>query len=211
VSKIQQQVSVRVALAIVPLVFVFVGCNQMTGPKNSTSRTIPIEEVYTTVQQPSAKWLDRSIEPGSPTTFRSPYGKELSDVLSSPSARYPIFLVRATDIKAAIQESSQVEGPQRGTGGRSALPKSIVWLTAHLGDAVPVAGFAIDHVSVSEKSIEVAYRIPREMESKPTPAALISWFIWVPLGDLPAGEYKLEIIDATNGKVVASRVEQLLK
>lgn len=120
--------------------------------------------------------------------------------------RQHVFLVRADTIDGAMAESTEVFAGRRSdrevTGEGQA---GQIWLAAYLGStrgSPPALYVGSVSVDPGRGSIRFAYRIdPRRYGTRDS----YPYIAWVPLGELPAREYTLELFDATNKQTRLSR------
>jgi len=120
-----------------------------------------------------------------------------------------IVLCSGTSIAVAVKNSLTyyVSENLPGTPIEETLYGNL-WVSAFLGSngSTPPA-YRIHAIEVTGQRIRVSYG---SVESAVRTCDLLTYLMWAPVGPLPTGSYTLELFDATEGTVVASRTCHVL-
>jgi hypothetical protein len=170
------------------------------GVAAGENKKIPLSSVYTTTGQKDTR--DAVVEL-----------REVSEPFGEFSGLPVIFLVNGKDFLAAVKVSRPFL-EFRGDG-KKPDPKAeskatgLNWVGACMGSegSLPPA-FRVLAVEIEGKKIRVTYEsIKNDLSSGDEHPYLL----WAPLGKLSAGEYTLELYDATVKKVTASRKSKVVE
>jgi hypothetical protein len=172
-------------------------------PPKMTAQKIPLEQVYSTNGQ-------EGLIPVRLGT-KAPYDACLREMFrhSAGIGASNIFLVKGNDITEAITATATViaggngaERPARGVPPHDEPTKC--WLVAYLGmsESKPPA-WAVVKVEKEGKTLRLYY-YGRQPPGH-APEGKHHYFAWVPVGDLEAGRYDLELIEAGRRSLVLRR------
>jgi hypothetical protein len=163
------------------------------------TRKIPLESIFSTAAQKPLKPARRSSDSAA---------KDLNQIFREfRSGLTNVFLAQADDFNAAVGSTrAAFTGARSGDRPIGPLHESKAsdhWFVAYLGTAhsTPPA-WQLDYFEQKERRLTLAFWKPN-----PTGATRDShqYFVWVPLGKLPPGEYSLELFDVNRRQTVLMR------
>jgi hypothetical protein len=153
-------------------------------------KRIPLDSIFSTSRQKGLRLVDQGRgDEGFEFQIRELQQNAINTGASN------IFLVRGDDIRSAVRATRDVF-----CGGRAvdeavnsdpeSKPRDY-WLVAYLG----VAGsdppaWVVKSVEVKSKEIRLSYEVAVSVTDDE-----FAYFVWVPLGELMPGQYKVELFD----------------
>jgi hypothetical protein len=168
-------------------------------------RTIPLEEIYASIEQAGMQRLRGGIipQPDGTRRYAAPYGPDLQQI--HPGGASNLFLVHGNDITEAVKATRLVYADGFSTytpaAPQDGAPAAPLWLFTYFGrgGSVPPS-WVIEAVEQRGQTVQVRFRknvaITRDLRA---------FMFLVPLGKLAGGTYTLELFDAEKMEVTLLR------
>jgi len=163
------------------------------------ARKIPLDLVYTTTRQKDTK-------DALPHLRGFPKPNFSGNLLPGKPV---IFMVNGKDFPAALRASRRFVLPEADTKAPQLQAGEPSWVCAYLGStgSIPPA-YRVQSVEIDGTKVRITYKTLARSSSS---LDYFSYFVWAPLGKLPAGDYTLELYDAAAKQVTATRKSKVLK
>lgn len=171
----------------------------MSGCSQESWEKISLDSVYSTNNQKGLKGLGWSDD--------TPHGKAFEEMISIRHGASNAFLVRGKEISEAVIEGRRIVGGFRG--GSTVLideneKECPVWMIVFFGcgsSNPPMIN--IDSILRTREKIRLSYTNPKGFFAHT--ADVHPYYAFVPLGNLKAGDYLLELRDASANEVTLMR------
>jgi hypothetical protein len=192
------------SLAAAILFLAAVGCDEPRGneshPKPEAVRVIPLKDIYSTNRQKGLQRVSKGED--------EPYARELLELRRGlRTGASNVLLVRGKDFRTAVKASWLAF-----TGGRTAVRPVVpdegskgapLWLVGYLGiSGSSPPDLLVQSAERKGNTIRLSYFRPKDGADS---RDLHHYLVWVPLGELKAGSYTLELFDANKKEVTLLR------